>query len=53
MILPRANSGIIMQLVCSIGTFSMALFHVSYSNVFKIFKACFLEERLTPIQKVS
>ena len=34
-------------------TFSMALFHVSYSNVFKIFKACFLKKRLAPFQNVS
>ena len=48
MILPRANNG--MQFVCSIVHLFNGIFHVSYSNVFKIFKACFLKERLMPFE---
>ena len=51
MILPRMNNGI--QSVCSIVHLFNGIVSLSYSNVFKIFKACFLEERLTPFQNVS
>ena len=50
MILPRANNG--MQLVCSIVHFFNGIVSRKLFKCIQNLKACFLEERLTPFQKV-